>query len=106
MILKAYLWNLILLCGKKIKKSRLIKKNRLNKEKIVNLSDMPSPLESDEEEIKEGKRLKILTPNKLLFRLPILLVQVIVGNNSCKLQNEIRQIPYLLYQHTKISKVY
>ena len=97
---------MILVRGQKIKKSRLIKKNRLNKEKNVNLSDMPPTLESDEEEIKEGKRLKILTPNKLLFRLPILLVQIIVGNNSRKLQNEIRQILYLLYQHNKISKVY
>ena len=31
---------------------------------------MPS-LESDEEELKEGKGLKVLTPNKLLTRLPI-----------------------------------
>ena len=95
-----------LVCGQKIKKSRLIKKNWLNKEKNVNLSDMPPPLESEEEEMKERKRLKILTPNKLLSRLPIWLVQMIVGNNSSKLQNEIRQIPYLLYQHNKISKVY
>ena len=36
--------------------------------------------------------LKILTPNKLLTRLPIL-----VGNNSYKLKNEIRPILYLLY---------
>ena len=42
-----------------------------NKEKYVNLSNMLPPLESDEEEIKGGKRLKFLTPNKLLFRLQI-----------------------------------
>ena len=29
------------------------------------------PLEGDEEEVKEGKELKMLTPNKLLTRLPI-----------------------------------
>ena len=34
------------------------------------LSDMP-PLEGDKEEVKEGKGLKLLTPNKLLTRLPI-----------------------------------
>ena len=28
----------------------------------------------DDEEVKEGKGLKIMTPNKLLSRLPILLV--------------------------------
>ena len=33
------------------------------------------PLEGDEGKVKEGKRLKILTPNKLLTRLPILLAQ-------------------------------
>ena len=39
------------------------------------------PLEGDE--VKEGTRLKILTPNKLLTRLLILLAQVKAGNNSC-----------------------
>ena len=34
----------------------------------------------------------ILTPNKLLTRLPILLTQVKTGNSSNKLKNEIRQI--------------
>ena len=62
-----------------------------------------SPLEGDKE-VKEGKRLKILTPNKLLTRLLILLAQIKAGNNSYKLENEIRQILYLLYQHNKITK--
>ena len=64
---------------------------------------MPS-LEGDEEDVKEGKGLKILTPNKLLTRLPILLAQIKAENNSCKLKNQIRQILYLLYQHQKITK--
>ena len=50
------------------------------------------PLEG-EEVVKEGKRLKILTPNKLLTRIPILLTQIKVGNNSYKLKTEIGQIP-------------
>ena len=62
------------------------------------------PLESDGEEVKEIKRLKILTPNKLLTRLPILLAQIEVGNNSYKLKNEVRQILYFLYRHNKITK--
>ena len=33
------------------------------------------PLESDEE-LKEGKGLKILTPNKLFTKLPVLLSQI------------------------------
>ena len=38
------------------------------------------PLEGDQEEVKEGKGLKILAPNKLLSRLPILLAQIKAGN--------------------------
>ena len=45
--------------------------------------DMP-PLESDEEEVKEGTGWKVFTPNKLLTRLPILLAQIKSGNNSYK----------------------
>ena len=59
------------------------------------------PLEGDEEEVQEGKRLEILTPNNLLTRLPIFLAQINAGNNSNKLKNEIRQILYSLYQHNK-----
>ena len=62
------------------------------------------PLEGDEEEVKEGKELKILTPNKLLTRLPTLLAQVKAGDNSGKLKNDVRQIVYLLYQYNKITK--
>ena len=58
-------------------------------------SDM-LPLEGNEK-VKEGKRLEILTPRKLLTRLSVLLLQVKAGNNSYKLNNEIRQILYLLY---------
>ena len=52
-----------------------------NKKEFVYLSDMP-PLEGDEEKVKEGKRLQILTPNKLLIRLPVLLAQIKARNNS------------------------
>ena len=55
-------------------------------------------------EVKEGKELKILTPKKLLIRLPILLAEIKAGNNSNKLKNEARQILFLLYQHNKIIK--
>ena len=40
----------------------------------------------------EGTGLKILTSNRVLTRLPILLAQIKVGNNSYNLKNEIRQI--------------
>ena len=52
-----------------------------------------SSSESDKEEppkdAKKGEGLKIMTPNQLLTRLPILLAQKKAGNNSQKLNNEI-----------------
>ena len=50
------------------------------------------------EKVKERKGLKIVTLNKLLTRLPVLLAQIKAGNNLYKLKKEIRQILYLLYQ--------
>ena len=43
-----------------------------------------------------GERLKILTPNQMLSKLPITLAQLNAGNNSQKLINEIRQLLYSL----------
>ena len=42
-------------------------------ENFTDLLPMPPP--QGDEKVKEGQRLKILTPNKLLNRLPILLAQ-------------------------------
>ena len=42
-------------------------------------------LEDDEEEEKEGTGMKILTPNKLLARLPVLLA----GNSSYELKKSL-----------------
>ena len=52
-----------------------------------------------ETENKTGQGLKIMTP-----RLPILLAQKKAGNNSQKLNNEIRQIIYSLYSSKNMSK--
>ena len=73
-------------------------------EELVDIPSMP-PLEGDEEEVKEGQGLKFLTPSKLFTRLPILLTEIKVRNNSDKLKNEIRQIQYLVYQHFKMTKI-
>ena len=53
---------------------------------------------------QEGTGLKILTPNQMLKRLPIVLAQVKAGNNSESLINEIRQIVYSLYRSKEITK--
>ena len=55
------------------------------------------PLLEGDEEVKGGKRLEILVPDKLLTILPILLAQTKAGNNSYKLKHEIRQMLFLLY---------
>ena len=66
-----------------------------DKEEFGHLSDMSS--------LEGNEGLKILTLNKLLTRLSIILGKPKAGNNSCKLKHEIRQIFYLLYQHNKIT---
>ena len=60
------------------------------------------PKDAKKEERGEG--LKIITANQLLTRLPILLAQKKGGNNSQKLNNEIRQIVYSLYSSKNMSK--
>ena len=59
---------------------------------------------SDKEEPEIGKGLKIMTPKQMITRLPILLAQKQAGNNSQKLNNEIRQIIYSLFRSKNLSK--
>ena len=54
--------------------------------------------------LNRAKRLKKLTPQQMLARLPILLAQIIAVNNSRELKNEIRQLLYSLYRSKQISK--
>ena len=49
----------------------------------------PMPALKGAEEVKEGKGLKILTPDKLFTRLPILLAQMKTEKKLHKLKNEI-----------------
>ena len=53
--------------------------------------------------IQPGQRLKMLTPNQMLSRLPISLGELNAGNNSEKL-NEIRQLLYSFYRSKKLTK--
>ena len=53
---------------------------------------------------QSGDGLKILTPNQMLSRLPTALAQLKAGNNSEKLENEIRQLLYSLYRPKKLTK--
>ena len=53
---------------------------------------------------QQRQELKILTPQQMITRLPILLAQLKSENNSQKLKNEIRQIVYSLYRSKNLSK--
>ena len=66
-------------------------------------TDIPQilPLEGDEEEVKEWKGLKTLTPSKLLTRLPLLSTQIKSGNNSKKLKKRNQTNTILIYQQNK-----
>ena len=71
------------------------------------LKDMPE-LESEESAAKRrnqsAKEIKILTPQQMLSRLPILITQLKTGNNSEKLRNEIRQLLHYLHRSEMLSK--
>ena len=56
------------------------------------------------EQNQEGQGLKILTPQQMLSRVPIYLVQLKAANNSEKLKNEIRQLLYSLYRSKKLKR--
>ena len=58
----------------------------------------------DKEEPEIGKGLKIMTKSQLITRLSILLAQKQAGNNSQKLNHEIRQIIYSLYRSKNLPK--
>ena len=53
---------------------------------------------------QQGRGLTILTPSQMLSRLPITLAQLKAGNNSEKLNNEIRQLVYSLYHSKTMTK--
>ena len=61
-------------------------------------------LAREQEGTGANEKLKILTPNQMLKRLPIALAQVKAGNNSESLLNEIKQIVYSLYRSKEITK--
>ena len=70
-------------------------------EKIINIVERIFYLNQLDQ---SGQGLKVLTPNQVLSRLPITLAQLIAGNNSEKLKNEIRQLLYSLYRSKKLTK--
>ena len=47
------------------------------------------PQVENDDEVKERKGIKLLTPNKILTRFPLLLAQIKAGNNSYKRKSKI-----------------
>ena len=70
-------------------------------EKIIDIDERILELNN---KIQPVQGLIILTPNQMVRRLPIHLVQWKTGNNSEKLKNETRQILYFLYRSKKLTK--
>ena len=68
------------------------------------MPDLETEESAEESRNQRGQGLKILTPQEMLSRLPISLVQLKAGNNSEKPKNEIRQLLYSLYRSKKLSK--
>ena len=54
---------------------------------------------------QRGQGLKMLTPNQMLSRLPILIAQLKARNNFEKLRNEFRELLYSLYRSKKLLKI-
>ena len=71
----------------------------------LSYSDSDIKLEFSDSDFRDakGSRLKILTPNQMLSRLPISLAQLKARNNSEKLKNEIRQLLYSLYRSKNLQ---
>ena len=108
-------------------------KNKKKSHKLVNvikreLSDLKNEIENmsaDEKEIEkpdkmlkivekicdfnrqqQGYRLKTLTPDQMLSRLPISLAHLNAENNSEKLKNELRQLLYSLYRSKELKRIF
>ena len=79
------------------------KKMRRYAKGLKDIADLYNIKLSSDTSIK-GEGLKILTNKQMLNRLPILLAQIEVENNSIKLKNELRQILYSLYRSKVLTK--
>ena len=70
-------------------------------EKIIDVVE--SILEINDK-IQSGQGIKYLIPNQMLSKLPTSLEQLKAGNNSGKLNNEIKKLLYSLYRSKNFTK--
>ena len=84
--------------GKKFWRLLILLKSLFNEQPDTNMPDLEIEESAAHNRNQQGKDLKILTPNKMLSRLAISLVQLKTGNNSEKLKNEIKQLWHSSYR--------
>ena len=77
-------------------------KETKNPNEIVNLVE--NILEFNRQQQGQGLQILGRTPSQMLSRLPISPAQLKAGNNSEKLQNEIRQLLFSLYRSKRLTK--
>ena len=73
-------------------------------EKPSEIVDIVEKIREFNKQNQQGRGLNILTPDRMLIRLPITLAQLKAANNSQKLINEIRQLLYSLRRSKKLTK--
>ena len=81
-----------------------ISDNEIEIEKPDKIVDIVEMILAFNRQNQDGQGLRILTPDQMICRLPICLAQLKAGNNSRKLNNEIRQLLYYLYCSKKLTK--
>ena len=86
------------------KKSSMVEQKSDKQPGTTDMPELESKESTAQRRNQQGKRLKILTPNQMLNRLPITLAQLNAGNNSEKLKNKIGQLLHSLYRSKKITK--
>ena len=82
----------------------ILKTKSDEKPNITDMSELESEESAASKRNQQGRGLNILTPNQMLSRLPITLAQLKAGNNSQKLENEIKQLLCSLYCSKKLTK--
>ena len=87
-----------------IKEIKDMPKEERETEKPDNIVKIVEEILKFNKQYQEGQGIKILTPNQMLSRLPISLVQLKAGNNLEKLKNETRQLLYFLYRSKNMTK--
>ena len=86
------------------KKSDIERKESDEQPDTTDMSEWESKKPAAKRRNQERHRLKILTPDQILSRLPVTLTQLKKGNNSQNLKNKIRQLLYSLYRSKNLTK--